>query len=133
MNPSRRRALQLLGLTGLTAAAGKTAWLQVVQGPDLAEKARAERTLTWTNVALRGNICGRDGTILATSSVSFDIGVNQVLVAQWEDKVEQDNPTTGLPETVVVGHGPAAAADKLAPILGVDAAARGAKMGGGST
>jgi len=133
MNPSRRRALQLLGLTGLTAAAGKTAWLQVVQGPDLAEKARAERTLTWTNVALRGNICGRDGTILATSSVSFDIGVNQVLVAQWEDKVEQDNPTTGLPETVVVGHGPAAAADKLAPILGVDAAELGAKMVGEST
>ncbi|QKD79531.1 MULTISPECIES: peptidoglycan D,D-transpeptidase FtsI family protein [Actinomyces] len=133
MNPSRRRALQLLGLTGFSALAGRTAWLQVVQGPGLADKARAERTLTWTNVALRGNICGRDGTILATSSVSFDIGVNQRMVAQWEDKVEQDNPTTGLPETVVVGHGPAAAADKLAPILGVDAAELGAKMVGDST
>ena len=42
VNPSRRRVLQLMGLAGFGALAGRTAWLQVVEGPDLATKAKAE-------------------------------------------------------------------------------------------
>ena len=65
MNPSRRRALQLLGMVGFAVVAGKTVKIQVVDGPALALKAKAERTVTWVNRAPRGSILGRDGTVLA--------------------------------------------------------------------
>ncbi|WP_448760152.1 peptidoglycan D,D-transpeptidase FtsI family protein [Actinomyces oricola] len=133
MNPSRRRVLQVLGLGGFSLLAGRTAWLQVVAGPTLAAEAQAGRTLTWVNRALRGNILGRDGTVLASSVVTYDIGVNQVKVAQYSYEVPRQNPLTG--ETVVetVGYGAAAAAAQIAPILGVDPLELGAKMVGDST
>lgn len=133
VNPSRRRVLQLMGLAGFGALAGRTAWLQVVEGPDLATKAKAERTVAWTNRAPRGDILGRDGTVLASSAVSYDIGVNQVKVAQYERSEERTDPATGEVRSVVVGHGAAAAAEQMAEILGVDAQELGAKMVGEST
>ncbi|SDN17911.1 cell division protein FtsI (penicillin-binding protein 3) [Actinomyces ruminicola] len=133
VNPSRRRVLQLMGLAGFGALAGKTAWLQVVDGPALAAKAQAERTVTWVNRAPRGDILGRDGTILASSAVSYDIGVNQVKIAQYERTEELTDPTTGQTSNEVVGHGAAAAAEQMAEILGVDAQELGAKMVGEST
>ena len=45
MNPSRRQALQAGGLLLFTALAGRTVYVQVVDGPDLAVKAKAERTV----------------------------------------------------------------------------------------
>ena len=56
MNPSRRRALQLFGLVGFAAVAAKTVKIQVVDGPALALKAKAERTVTWVNRAPRGTM-----------------------------------------------------------------------------
>ena len=133
MNPSRRRALQLFGLVGFAAVAAKTVKIQVVDGPALALKAKAERTVTWVNRAPRGQILGRDGTVLASSAVSYDIGANQRLISQYERIEEQEDPATGRTTEVVAGHGAAAAAELIAPVLGVDAQELGAKMVGDST
>lgn len=133
MNPSRRRVLQSFGLAGFVALTGRTAWLQTVAGPELAAKAKAERTVTWVNRAPRGDILGRDDTVLASSAVSYDIGVNQVKIAQYEHVEDQVDPATGRTESVVVGHGPAAAAKQMAEILGLDPQELGAAMVGDST
>lgn len=133
MNPTRRRVLQGLGLVAAGALSGRLAWLQVAEGPELAAKAKAERTVTWVNRAPRGDITGRDGTVLATSAVSYDLGVNQVKVAQYEQTEERTDPTTGQNETVVTGHGAVAAAAQIAPVLDVDPQVLGAAMVGDST
>ncbi len=133
VNPSRRRVLQLMGLTGFTMLAGTTAWRQVIEGPKLAAKAQAERTVAWVNRAPRGDILGRDGTVLASSAVSYDIGVNQVKIAQYERIADSADSASGRADNEVIGHGAAAAAEQLAEILGVDAQELGAKMVGSST
>ena len=78
---SRRRALQVLGASAFAALAAQTARVQLLEGPELAQVARNERTLTWKNLARRGTILGRNGTVLASSTVSYDVGVNQRLVS----------------------------------------------------
>lgn len=125
--------MQLAGAVGFTALAGRTAWIQVVQGPELAARAKAERTVSWVNRAPRGQILGRDGTVLASSVVSYDVGVNQVLVSQYERREKRTDPTTGAEEEVVVGYGALAAAELLAPVLGVDVNELGGAMVGDST
>ena len=69
MNPSRRQALQLGGLLVFTALTGRTVYVQAIEGPELAQKAKAERTVTWVNRAPRGDITGCDGTVLALSLI----------------------------------------------------------------
>lgn len=125
--------LQLLGAAGFVALSGRVAWLQAVEGAALAAKAKVERTVSWVNRAPRGDILGRDGTVLASSAVSYDIGVNQLKVAQYERLEERTNPATGETEEVVVGHGAAAAAELMAPILDLDPQELGAAMVGEST
>ena len=120
-------------MVGFAVVAGKTVKIQVVDGPALALKAKAERTVTWVNRAPRGPILGRDGTVLASSAVSYDIGANQRLISQYERIEEQEDPATGRTTEVVTGHGAAAAAELIAPVLGVDAQELGAKMVGDST
>ena len=120
-------------MVGFAVVAGKTVKIQVVDGPALALKAKAERTVTWVNRAPRGPILGRDGTVLASSAVSYDIGANQRLISQYERIEEQEDPATGRTTEVVAGHGAAAAAELIAPVLGVDAQELGAKMVGDST
>ena len=119
-----------MGLAGFTALAGRTAWLQMISGPELAATSKAERTVTWVNRAPRGDILGRDGTILASSAVSYDIGVNQIKIAQYERTEDRIDPATGEESKAVVGHGAAAAAKQMAEILGVDAQDLGAQMVG---
>ena len=81
-----------------SALAGRTVYVQAVDGPELAEKAKAERTVTWVNRAPRGDITGRDGTVLASSAVSYDVGVNQPLIAQYERTEMRFNESTGVNE-----------------------------------
>ena len=133
MNPSRRQALQAGGLLLFTALAGRTVYVQVVDGPDLAAKAKAERTVSWVNRAPRGDITGRDGTVLASSAISYDIGVNQPLIAQYERTEMRLNESTGVNEKAVVGYGAAAVAAQLAPILDVNPLELGAKLVGERT
>lgn len=122
-----------MGLAGFTSLAGRTAWLQMVSGPELAARAKAERTVTWVNRAPRGDILGSDGTILASSAVSYDIGVDQLKIAQYEWTEDRTDPATGQRSKTVRGHGAAAAASQMAEILGVDAQELGASMVGEST
>ena len=122
-----------MGLAGFTVLTGRTAWLQVVAGPQLAARAKAERTVTWVNRAPRGDILGSDGTILASSAVSYDIGVDQLKIAQYEWTEDRTDPATGQRSKTVRGHGAAAAASQMAEILGVDAQELGASMVGEST
>ncbi|MGK2349322.1 peptidoglycan D,D-transpeptidase FtsI family protein [Actinomyces sp. W5033] len=133
MYPSRRRVLQAAGVAAFATVTGRTAWLQLVKGRDLAEQALAERTETWVNRALRGRILAADGTVLAASSVSYDIGVNQGLISQYEHYVFHDDPETGERTAELVGHGAAEVAAQIAPLLGVDAQELGALMVGNST
>ena len=130
MNPSRRQMLQAGGLLLFTALSGRTVYVQAINGPKLAAKAKAERTVSWVNRAPRGDITGRDGTVLASSAVSYDIGVNQPLIAQYERTEMRLNESTGVNEKVVVGYGAAAVAAQLAPILNVDPLELGAKLVG---
>ncbi|QHO92251.1 peptidoglycan glycosyltransferase [Actinomyces sp. 432] len=122
-----------MGLAGFGTLAARTTWLQMVRGPELAAQAQAERTVTWVNRAPRGDILGRDGTILASSAVSYDIGVNQVKIAQYERWEERTDPDTGQTVSELVGHGAAAAAEQIAEILELDAQELGAMMVGEST
>lgn len=133
MSPSRRQVLGAVGLAGFGALTAKTVWTQTVDGPALAKKAQAERTITWVNRAARGDIVSREGTILATSTMSYDIGVNQLKVAQYEHYERVTDPATGTSRRVVVGHGAAEAARQMAPILDMDAQELGAMMVGEST
>jgi len=130
VNPSRRQALQFGGLLVFTALTGRTVYVQAIEGPELAEKAKAERTVTWVNRAPRGDITGRDGTVLASSAVSYDVGVNQPAIAQYERTEMRLNESTGANEKVVVDYGATAVAAQLAPILDVDPLELGAKLVG---
>lgn len=133
MNPSRRQVLRAAGALGFTLLTGATLWQQIVAGPELSRRARAERTVTWVNKAARGDILAADGTVLATSTISYDIGVNQPLLAQYEHTERETDPATGTSHDVVVGHGPAEAARLMAPLLDADPQELGAKMVGEST
>ena len=113
-----------------TALTGRTVYVQAIEGPELAQKAKAERTVTWVNRAPRGDITGRDGTVLASSAVSYDVGVNQPAIAQYERTEMRLNESTGANEKVVVDYGATAVAAQLAPILDVDPLELGAKLVG---
>ena len=108
-----------------TALAGRTVYVQAVEGPELAAKAKAERTVSWVNRAPRGDITGRDGTVLASSAVSYDVGVNQPVIAQYEHTEMRPNESTGVNEKVVVGYG--AAAGTIPGSLARPASASGAE------
>lgn len=133
MNPSRRQVLAGFGVLGFTALTARTVWMQTVDGPRLSALAQAERTVSWVNRAARGRILAGDGTVLADSTVSYDIGVNQLKVAQYEHIERQTDPASGTGQVIVVGHGAAEAARQMAPLLDVDPQELGAKMVGEST
>lgn len=133
MNPSRRQFLQWAGVAGFAALTARTAWLQLVDGPELSAKAKAERTVTWVNRAQRGDILSSNGDILATSTISYDVGANQQLISQYVHKESEQNQETGRREERVVGTGAAAAAAQLAPVLEMDPQELGAKLVGDSS
>ncbi len=99
--------------------------MQAVQGPELADAARDDRTRTSIIRAPRGDILDADGEILATSVERYNVGVNQRLVPNYVRK----DPDTGE----VLGTGAVAAAEVLAPLLGRDKAELGAELVGDST
>ncbi|WP_127130859.1 penicillin-binding protein 2 [Georgenia sp. SYP-B2076] len=121
-----RRQLALVAvLTLLLVFGGRLVYVQALQGPELAEQAREDRTRTSLIRAARGDILDADGEVLATSVERFNVGVNQNLVRNYK-RVD--------PETKkVLGTGAAAAAEVLAPLLGRDKAELGAELVGEST
>ncbi|WP_239519556.1 peptidoglycan D,D-transpeptidase FtsI family protein [Arcanobacterium phocisimile] len=87
--------------------------LQVLSAPQLAQTARQLRTQSIMLEAKRGDIVDGKGNILATSVERYNIRVNQLEIASFNEYDDDNN---------LVGTGAAAAAKKVAPILDMDQA-----------
>lgn len=143
MSVRRARLLLVAFLVVLAAALAQLVNIQIIQGPQLAAQAAASRTYSYKLDAKRGDILDRNGMVLATSVVRYNLGVNQQMVANYVHKEYVD--ATGKVVTdsdhfkdqgvtkKTVGTGAAEAARQLAPILGQDQALLGGKMIGDST
>ncbi|TDE90815.1 penicillin-binding protein 2 [Occultella glacieicola] len=120
--PERRQTILLAALLAVILAfAGRLVYVQAIIGPSLAQAALDERTRTYTLTGPRGDIVDADGTVLATTVQTYRVVVNQTQVPDF--RVYDDNDE-------VVGYGAAAAAEVLAPVLGVDANVLGAQLVG---
>ncbi|WIK65241.1 peptidoglycan D,D-transpeptidase FtsI family protein [Gleimia hominis] len=115
-------------LVGLVAIALQLINLQIVRGPELAAQGQRIRLHTSTLEARRGDIVDASGSPLATSLETYHIAVNQRHVK--EAKVLRKDKDGKMQ---VVGIGPAAVAQQLAPVLGMDEAELGGKLVGEST
>lgn len=121
---ARRKFVAILLTLLFAVFAARLVLVQVVQGPALAEEARAERLRTFDIEAPRGQILDAHGNVLATSGERVHVAVNQRAVAGF---VHRDG------DGEVIGTGAAAAADLLAPILDRDPAELGGQMVGDRT
>lgn len=106
--------------------AGRLAVVQIIDGPEMAAQARAERSRIYPIKALRGKILDATGKEMATSVKRYNIGVNQKKINTFTLYDEKKKDSAGKP--LVLGTGPAAAAQLLAPILKQDPAVLGGKM-----
>jgi cell division protein FtsI (penicillin-binding protein 3) len=96
----------------LGVCAGRLVYVQALAGPALAARALELRTVTLEVPAERGEILDRNGVVLATSVERWNIAVNQRQLATWKKN----------------GESAAAAAELLAPLLGVPAAELGPQL-----
>ncbi|MDN6399191.1 MAG: penicillin-binding protein 2 [Brachybacterium sp.] len=94
-------------LVAVLALSGRLIWVQGLDASARAEDAIAQRTVTRTIPALRGDITDRHGTTLASSVERYDLWVNQLQVDQYLEN-SQTAEATGVE----------AAAEDLAPVLG---------------
>lgn len=118
--PGGRRRVAFLVVTVLLAlavCAGRLVWLQVIQGPSLAQEAKKSRLTTVSVLGNRGQIVDADGVVLASSVERYDISVNQLLVPEFEG-------TNG------VSDGAVGVAQTLAPILDMNSAELGGDLVG---
>ena len=104
---TRHRLLITLILVAVLALSGRLVWVQGLDASARAEEAVAQRTVTRTIPALRGEITDRNGTVLASSVQRYDLWVNQLQV----DEYRQNSKTAEV-------KGIDAAAKDLAPVLG---------------
>ncbi len=94
--------------------------MQIVSAAPLAEKALAQRLVTVDVTPARADILDRNGVVLATSVVRYNLTVNQVELASWKRTAAGQ----------VTAAGPLDAAKILAPILGMSEAELGATFEG---
>jgi cell division protein FtsI (penicillin-binding protein 3) len=104
---TRHRLLISVILVAVLALSGRLIWVQGLDASARAEEAIAQRTVTRTIPALRGDITDRHGTVLASSVERYDLWVNQLQVDQYLENSKTAEVT-----------GVAAAAADLAPVLG---------------
>ncbi|MDO5661469.1 MAG: penicillin-binding protein 2 [Brachybacterium sp.] len=102
----RHRLLVVVILVAIVALAGRLVWVQGLNSSALAADAVKERTATRSIPALRGDILDRNGAVLATSVERYDLWVNQMQVAEYTPRDRDE-------------EGAAAAAEELAPVLGM--------------
>lgn len=106
--PSQRhRLLICLIMAAVLVLSGRLVWVQGLDASARAEEAVAQRTVTRTIPALRGDITDRNGTALASSVQRYDLWVNQMQVDEY---------LAG--STTAEATGIEAAAAELAPVLG---------------
>lgn len=103
----RHRLLLVLMLIAALALSGRLVWVQGLNANALAQEAIAQRTVTRTIPALRGDILDRNGVVLADSVERYDLWVDQRQVPQF-----RENSRTATVKGVE------AAARELAPVLG---------------
>ena len=104
---TRHRLLISLVLVAVLALSGRLVWVQGLDASARAEEAIAQRTVTRSIPALRGDITDRDGTVLASSVQRYDLWVNQTQVDDYLANSKTAEVT-----------GVEAAAQELAPVLG---------------
>lgn len=109
-------------LTILVGFAGRLVQLQIIEGPELAAAALAQRLTSGTIPAERGDILDAEGKVLATSGERYHILADLTLVPTWKHVVDRE----------IVGTGVEAAAAVLGPVLGIDPAELAATMIGTS-
>lgn len=127
----RSRLIQVFTVVLLLVCAARLFQLQIIEGPTLAEEARALRTAVTTIPAKRGTITDITGVVLAESVQRYHIAVNQVSIRSWvhTEQVEENGEDT----TKILGRGAAEAAQLLAPLLEMDEAVLGGMMVGDET
>ncbi|MCI6574210.1 MAG: penicillin-binding protein 2 [Actinomycetaceae bacterium] len=116
----RLRITVIIVLVMALLLGGRLLYLQVIRAPALADVAKDFRTASYKQQALRGDIVDTQGTVLATSVPRYNVRADQVALEDYVSYSE-DGKT-------IVGVGPAAAAKKLAPVLGVDEARLGGTL-----
>lgn len=99
-------------------------WIQGVRGAEIAKEAHNVRAYEKVLFAKRGSIYDQNGRLLAMSVERYNVGVNQNKISQYRRTNTQGK---------VVATGAVAAAEQIAPLLGVDKKELGAKMVGTST
>jgi cell division protein FtsI (penicillin-binding protein 3) len=108
----RVRALAL-GLGGVLSLFGlRLVQLQVFDSSAFAAQARASRTVTISLAAHRGDITDASGSLLAHSEDTRNIVVDQTVIGRYKRSQPDGTPTVGV----------AAAAEDLAPVLGLPVA-----------
>ena len=80
---TRHRLLISVILVAVMALSGRLIWVQGLDASARAEEAIAQRTVTRTIPALRGEITDRHGTVLASSVERYDLWVNQLQVDEY--------------------------------------------------
>ncbi|MGP9537872.1 peptidoglycan D,D-transpeptidase FtsI family protein [Brachybacterium sp. AOP43-C2-M15] len=108
---TRHRLLICLILIAVLTISGRLVWVQGLDASARAEEAIAQRTVSRTIPALRGEITDREGTVLASSVERYDLWVNQTQVDEYRQG-----------STTAESTGVEAAAAELAPVLGWSAA-----------
>lgn len=103
----RHRLLIALIMVAVMALSGRLVWVQGLDASARAQEAVAQRTVSRTVPALRGDIVDRNGTVMASSVERYDLWVNQLQVGDYL-KNSTKATVKGVP----------AAAQKLAPVLG---------------
>lgn len=131
---SARRARWILVVSTLflVLCVTRLFYVQIVQGPALAEEGQEVRTSVSEVAAQRGSIVDATGLVLADSVQTYHIAVNQVNILKWRHYEDQEQ-ADGTTRSVLVGKGPAEAARQLAPLLGIDAVELGGEMVGDGT
>lgn len=121
---SRLRLILVIFLVGTLLLTLRLFDLQVVRANSLADTAMQFRSRTYTVPAERGQILDANGNVLAVSRERYNVAVNQELIQDYVRRDEDGN---------VTGRGVVAAAEDLAPIVGIEETRLAGIMLGGET
>ncbi|WP_062377394.1 peptidoglycan D,D-transpeptidase FtsI family protein [Demequina pelophila] len=119
----RQRLVSVALLIVLAVFAVRLVYIQGIRAEVLANEALSTRLVTKELTVPRADIVDRNGVVLATSVQRYNVGVNQIKIADF----------TRTEEGEVVAEGPLGAARIIAPILGLNESELAAQMVGEST
>ncbi|MFV0254403.1 MAG: peptidoglycan D,D-transpeptidase FtsI family protein [Beutenbergiaceae bacterium] len=121
LSAKRQNVILLLVFALALACTARLVYVQTIAGPALAAAAAEERSLTQALIAPRGDILDRNGQVLATSLVTYNLILDLNQIPAY---------TARNGDGEAVGYGAAALAPELASILGLDINELGAELVG---